>query len=108
MLVINVPVVGRVTLVAPVVVRVRAFVPDVEKASAKETFLLAVRVSDSSPPKVIEFVLRVVESLTVRVLLSTPASVRELLAVNVLPAPRVKVPEPVEMIFPLNWAASTL
>ncbi len=59
----KVPVVGKVTLVDPVVVSVRAFV--------------AVRVKTSPPAKVMELVARVVESETVRVFPSAIVSVAE-------------------------------
>ena len=65
------PEVGRVTEVAPVV--------------KSDSALLAEKVITSPPPRVIALVARVVESETVRVLL----------------APRVKIPVPVVIVFPL-------
>ena len=81
----SVPVVGKVTLVVPVVVKVREYAPEVAKASAKVTFLPLAKVKLSVPPKAMELVFKVVESLTV----------------NVFEAPRVKVPVPVVMVLPL-------
>ena len=85
----KVPEVGRVTPVEAVVVRVRGKAPEVEKTSAKVTFLLAAKVNTSPPAKVMALVLRVVESETVRVLL----------------APKVKMPLPLVMVLPLNVVA---
>jgi hypothetical protein len=66
----SVPEVGRVTFVDPVVARVSAFD--------------AVNVITSPPPKVIEFVLRVAESLKVKVFPVVPAKVKFSLTVRVL------------------------
>jgi hypothetical protein len=66
----NKPVVGRVTLVVPVVLRVREYKPEVAKASAKVTFLLGAIVSVSVPSlNTIELVFSVVLAFTVRALL---------------------------------------
>ena len=66
--------------------------------------LPVVKARVSPPANKIELVPSVVLSFTVSVLLSAPASVRELLAVRVLPAPRVNVPVPVVMVLPLTEA----
>ena len=93
-LVISVPVVGRVTLVAAVVVKVNAKLPDVEKASAKETFFPLVRVRVSVgvvPPKPMEWALKSIDSSRFKVFESVPAKVRVLFAVRVLPSAIVRV-----------------
>ena len=83
----SVPDVGRVRIVAPVVLRVIELAPVVMKASPKVTFLVAPAAIDnvSPPPNKIELVFNVVLSFTVRV----------------LPAPRVNVPELAEIVLPL-------
>ena len=43
-----------------------------------------------------------------RVLLSPPASVSVLLTVRVFPAPRLRVPDPVDIMFPFTNPVSTL
>ena len=68
--VIRVPVVGKVTLVAAVVVRVNEKAPDVIKTSAKITFFPFVKVSVSVgevPPKPMEWAFKAVLSATVKV-----------------------------------------
>ena len=87
----NVPDVGRVRTVAPVVLRVIELAP-VMKASPKVTLLPAPAaiVNVSPPPNTIELVFNVVVSFAVRV----------------LPAPRVNVPELTEMVLPLIEVAS--
>jgi hypothetical protein len=81
----SVPDVGKVTLVPAVAVNVIGNAPLVVNASAKDTLLPAVKVSVSVPPKVMTLSAKVVDPLTVRV----------------LPAPKVNVPEPVEITLPL-------
>jgi hypothetical protein len=80
----NVPDVGRVTLVAAVVVRFREKAPVVEKASAKVTFLPEAN-DNVSLANATELVFNAISSFTVKV----------------LPAPRVKVPVPDVMVLPL-------
>jgi hypothetical protein len=84
----RVPVVGRVKLLAAVAVSVIGNAPKVVKAFAKLTLCPAVRDIDSPPARLIELVLRLVVSFTVKV----------------FPAPKVKVPEPVEITLPLKVA----
>src|SRR6266568_198809 len=88
----NVPVVGRVTVVDAVVVSVSGNAPDVVKASAKETLFPAASVIVSVPPNVITLSSNVVEPLAVRI----------------LPVPRVNVPVPVVIVFPLSVPTAAL
>ena len=130
----SVPVVGKVTLVAAVAVKVIGNpVPLVVKASAKETLLLAVKLKDSRPAKVIELVPSVVESDKVSALplarvidplarvvesdrvsalplpkvMAEVAKVEVSETVKVLPAPKVSVPDPVEITLPLIVAVES-
>lgn len=102
----SVPLVGKVTLVEPVVVRVNGLAPEVVNESAKEIFFPAVREIDSPPAREMELELRVVESERVRDLplprvMLPELRVEESLIVRVLPAARVSTPVPGVMVFPL-------
>jgi len=99
----RVPLVGKVTFVPAVAVKVIGNAPEVVKASANCTFLVAAKVKVSVPAKVIALVLRVVESDRVKVLplarlIDPLAKVVVSETVKVLPAAILRVLVPLLVI----------